>query len=52
MKYKIRVFFQNTNKEAISINEVYETRDIAEEAITQLKSELPDNYQYVLIPIQ
>jgi uncharacterized protein YegP (UPF0339 family) len=52
MKYKIRVFFKNTNDEAISINEVYETRDIAEAAITQLKSEHPDNYQYVLIPIK
>jgi uncharacterized protein YegP (UPF0339 family) len=52
MKYKIRVFFKNTNEEAISINEVYETREMAETAISQLKSEHPDNYQYVLIPIQ
>jgi hypothetical protein len=52
MKYKIRVFNKNTNKEAINIDEVFESREVAEAEIERLKASLPQDIQYVIIPVK
>lgn len=52
MRYKIRVFFINKNEEAIIINEVFETKEATENAISKLKSMYPDKYDYVKVPIR
>lgn len=51
MRYKIRVYYLNTNKEAIAINEVFESKDAAEKAIETLKFKNPDKYDYVKVPV-
>ena len=52
MKYKIRVFNKNTNKEAISIDQVFESVDAAEAEIERLKASLSQDLQYVKIPVK
>ncbi len=52
MKYKIRVFNKNTNKETINIDEVFESREAAEAEINRLKVSLPKDFQYVKIPVK
>jgi hypothetical protein len=52
MKYKIRVYDLNTNKETIKLDEVFETKDAAETAIEKLELQYPDKYEYVKVPIK
>jgi hypothetical protein len=52
MKYKIRVFNKDTNKEAMSINEVFESKDAAEAEIERLKASISQDLQYVKIPVK
>ena len=52
MKYKIRVFNKNTNKEVMSIDEVFESKDAAEAEIERLKVSISQDFQYVKIPIK
>jgi uncharacterized protein YegP (UPF0339 family) len=52
MRYKIRVFHINTNKEAIILNEVFESKEAAENAISKFRSLYPDKHDYVKVPIK
>jgi hypothetical protein len=52
MKYKIRVFNKGTNKEAMSNNEVFESKDAAEAEIERLKASISQDLQYVKIPVK
>ena len=52
MKYKIRVFDKNINKEVMSIDEVFESKDAAEAEIERLKASISQNFQYVKIPVK
>ena len=52
MKYKIRIFNKSTNREVMTIDEVFESKDAAEVAIKSLKASLTDDHQYVKIPVQ
>jgi molybdopterin converting factor small subunit len=52
MKYKIRVFFINTNEEALTIEEVFETKEKAESTIDRLESTYPGKYEYVKLPVK
>lgn len=52
MKYKIRVFNNNTNKEAMSIDEVFESKEAAEAEIERLKASLSQDLQFVMIPLK
>jgi uncharacterized protein YegP (UPF0339 family) len=51
MRYKIRVYYLDTNKEALTINEVYKSIDAVENAIEKLKIKNPNKYHYVKVPI-
>jgi uncharacterized protein YegP (UPF0339 family) len=51
MSYKIRVFDIGTNNEAISVNEVFESKEAAETAIKKMKSTYPNKYDYVKVPV-
>ena len=46
MKYKIRVFNKSTNKEAMSIDEVFESKEAAEAEIERLKASLSQDLGY------
>ncbi|MBT2700881.1 MULTISPECIES: hypothetical protein [unclassified Bacillus (in: firmicutes)] len=52
MKYKIRVFNKKTNKEAMSIDEVFESIEAAEAEIDRLKASLSQDLQYVKVPVK
>lgn len=52
MKYKIRVFNKNTNKEAMRIDEVFESIEAAEAEIDRLKASLSQDLQFVKIPVK
>lgn len=52
MKYKIRVYDLHTNKETIKINEVFETKNAAEDAIEKLELQYPEKYEYVKVPVK
>jgi len=51
MKYKIRVFNMETNKEECTVDEVFESKELADEAIERLKTSFSQDYQYVMVPI-
>lgn len=52
MKYKIRVFNKNTNKEAMVIDEVFESIEATEAEIDRLKASLSQDLQFVKIPVK
>ena len=52
MKYRIRIFDNVTNKEALTVKEEYESEDAVEEAIKQLKQSVSPDYQYVKVPVK
>jgi outer membrane protein assembly factor BamD (BamD/ComL family) len=52
MKYRIRVFNKNTNKEEMRINEVFESEEAAEAAIERLKASISKDNQYIKIPVK
>ena len=52
MKYKIRIFNKRTNREVMTIEEVFESKEAAEVAIESLKASITDDNQYVKIPVK
>lgn len=52
MKYKVRIFNKRTDREVMTIEEVFESKEAAEAAIESLKASLTDDNQYVKIPIK
>lgn len=51
MKYKIRVFNMETNKEEWKVNEFFDSKELAEEAIERFKTSSSHDYQYVTVPV-
>ena len=51
MKYKIRIFDKRTNREVMTIKDVFESKEAAEAAIESLKASITDDHQYVKIPV-
>ena len=52
MKYKIRIFNKRTDRELMTIKEVFESKEAAEAAIESLKASITDDNQYVKIPVK
>ena len=52
MKYKIRIFDKHTNREVMTIKEVFESEEAAEAAIESLKASLSNDNEYVKIPVK
>lgn len=52
MKYRIRIFDKETNKEALIVKDVYESEEEVEKAITQFKNSISPDYQYVKVPVK
>jgi len=52
MKYKIRIFNKRTDREVMTIKEVFESKEAAEAAIESLKASVTDDNQYVKIPVK
>lgn len=52
MKYKIRIFNKETNKEEWTVDEVYESEKLVDEAIKLLKKNFSNDYQYVKVPVK
>ncbi|MDM5335716.1 hypothetical protein QUF84_00195 [Fictibacillus enclensis] len=51
MNYKIRVFHLSTNNEAFTIETIFNDEAAAEQAIADLKTLYPNQYEYVKVPI-
>lgn len=49
MKYIIRVFNKETNKEEWTVDEVFETKELEDEAIERLKTAFSHDYSYVKV---
>ena len=43
MKYKIRIFNKSTNREVMTIKEVFESKEAAEAAIESLKASITND---------
>ena len=52
MRYKIRIFNKSTDRELMTIKEVFESKEAAEVAIESLKDSLTDDNEYVKIPVK
>ncbi|MFC9599728.1 hypothetical protein ACWF7H_11725 [Peribacillus butanolivorans] len=52
MRYKIRVYHINTNNEAITVREVFESKEAVEVAIADLNIKYPGEYDYVKVPVR
>ena len=52
MKYKIRVFYINSNEEALIVDDVFDSKNAADTAIEEMESKFPDMYEYVKLPVQ
>lgn len=52
MKYKIRISNKRTDRELMTIKEVFESKEAAEAAIESLKASITDDNQYVKIPVK
>ncbi|MCK6259515.1 hypothetical protein LCY76_23370 [Fictibacillus sp. KIGAM418] len=51
MNYKIRVFQVNTNIEAFTIDTIFKGEEVAEQAIADLETLYPNQYEYVKVPV-
>ena len=52
MKGKIRVLNKNINKEVMSIDEIFKSKDAAEAEIKRLKIAISQDFQFVKIPVK
>jgi len=52
MKYKVRIFNKRKDREVMTLEEVFESKEAAEAAIESLKTSLADDNQYVKIPVK
>ncbi|MDM5196715.1 hypothetical protein QUF79_01260 [Fictibacillus enclensis] len=51
MNYKIRVFHLSTNNEAFTIDTIFKGEEAAEQAIADLETLYPTQYEYVKVPV-
>ncbi|MDN4075305.1 hypothetical protein [Fictibacillus terranigra] len=51
MNYKIRVFHLSTNNEAFTIDTIFKGEEAAEQAIADLETLYPAQYEYVKVPV-
>ncbi|MGG0285859.1 hypothetical protein ABEY41_12225 [Peribacillus butanolivorans] len=52
MRYKIRDYHINTNDEATTVREVFESKEAVEVAIADLNIKYPGEYGYVKFPVR